>query len=240
MGALGKPSGKGQARRWRGAAFPGPMRKRTGWRAEAGRAQESDSARGSRCLCFRNDVAAMVETTFPSRPRSEACPCDRALANGTKRVPRDRPPPRRGYPVLLGPLPRSLAPGGVPLADVVVLGGRCGREAWSPGCPGKERRTRPLAASRWFGFSVPQQDPIRGVTERGRGGAMGAGLGSVGAAGGWARGRGGLIPAGSVSCCPIGVWASRPAPAPCPPGLAWRWQERACSRPPRASQPGLG
>lgn len=140
----------------------------------------------------------------------------------------------------MGPLPRSLAPGGASLADVVVPGGRCGREAWSLGRPGRERRTRPLAASRWFGFSVPQQDPIRGVTERGRGGAMGAGLGPVGAAGGWARGERGPDSAGSVSCCPIGVWASRPAPAPCPPGLAWRWQERAASRPPRASQPGLG
>lgn len=69
---------------------------------------------------------------------------------------------------------------------------------------------------------------------------MGAGLGPVGAAGGWARGERGPDSAGSVSCCPIGVWASRPALAPCPPGLAWRWQERAASRPPRASQPGLG
>lgn len=46
---------------------------------------------------------------------------------------------------------------------------------------------------------------------------MGAGLGPVGAAGGWARGERGPDSAGSVSCCPIGVWASRPAPAPCPP-----------------------
>lgn len=117
----------------------------------------------------------------------------------------------------MGPLPRSLAPGGASLADVVVPGGRCGREAWSLGRPGRERRTRPLAASWWFGFSVPQQDPIRGVTERGRGGAMGAGLGPAGAAGGWARGERGPDSAGSVSCCPIGVWSSRPAPAPCPP-----------------------
>lgn len=69
---------------------------------------------------------------------------------------------------------------------------------------------------------------------------MGAGLGPVGAAGGWARGRGGLIPPALSPAAPSGCGPRGLPRLPAPPGSGLEMAGKGCFPPSEGISARLG